>query len=109
MHLSADRARQALTDAGARFIELFRHGSLAVELYQPVGEDRQQPHSRDEVYVVLSGHGQFECQGETVAFQAGDFLFVPAYAPHRFVHFSDDFATWVFFYGPEGGEAPRQA
>ena len=23
---------------------------------------------------------------------------------HRFERFSDDFATWVFFYGPEGGE-----
>jgi hypothetical protein len=24
---------------------------------------------------------------------------------HRFLEFTDDFATWVFFYGPEGGEA----
>lgn len=24
--------------------------------------------------------------------------------PHRFIEFSDDFATWVLFYGPEGGE-----
>ena len=23
---------------------------------------------------------------------------------HRFEDFSADFATWVFFYGPEGGE-----
>jgi len=23
----------------------------------------------------------------------------------RFEEFSDDFATWVMFYGPEGGEA----
>ncbi len=22
----------------------------------------------------------------------------------RFIGFSDDFSTWVFFYGPEGGE-----
>jgi len=24
---------------------------------------------------------------------------------HRFENFSDDLAVWVFFYGPEGGEA----
>jgi len=23
---------------------------------------------------------------------------------HRFEEFSNDFAVWVFFYGPEGGE-----
>jgi hypothetical protein len=32
-------------------------------------------------------------------------LFVAAREEHRFVEFTDDFATWVFFYGPEGGEA----
>jgi hypothetical protein len=33
-------------------------------------------------------------------------LFVPAGDEHRFTNFSDDFATWVFLYGPKGGE-PR--
>ena len=26
---------------------------------------------------------------------------------HRFENFSDDFAVWVFFYGPEGGEVDQ--
>jgi hypothetical protein len=26
--------------------------------------------------------------------------------PHRFENFTDDFGTWVIFYGPEGGERP---
>ena len=25
---------------------------------------------------------------------------------HRFKNFSEDFAIWVLFYGPEGGEQP---
>ena len=29
----------------------------------------------------------------------------PARVEHRFEDFSDDFAVWVIFYGPEGGEA----
>jgi mannose-6-phosphate isomerase-like protein (cupin superfamily) len=37
-------------------------------------------------------------------FVPGEVLFVPAGVVHRFEDFSDDFATWVFFYGPEGGE-----
>jgi hypothetical protein len=31
-------------------------------------------------------------------------LFVPAGVEHRFEDFSDDFAVWVVFWGPDGGE-----
>jgi mannose-6-phosphate isomerase-like protein (cupin superfamily) len=41
---------------------------------------------------------------ERVKFVSGDLLFVPAGETHRFEEFSDDFAAWVIFYGPEGGE-----
>jgi mannose-6-phosphate isomerase-like protein (cupin superfamily) len=91
--------------AGAEFISLFRHGSLEVEIYRPVGIDRQHPHTRDEVYVVISGSGFFQCGPDRRLFQASEVLFVPAGVDHRFEEFSEDFATWVFFYGPEGGEA----
>ncbi len=37
-------------------------------------------------------------------FGPGDILHVPAGVEHRFEEFTDDFATWVVFYGPEGGE-----
>jgi mannose-6-phosphate isomerase-like protein (cupin superfamily) len=87
-----------------RFLRVFRHGTLDVEIYRPVRVDEQQPHTRDEIYVVISGSGQFVNGGTRQAFQAGEVLFVPAGVVHRFEDFSDDFATWVFFYGPEGGE-----
>ena len=90
---------------GERFAAVFRHSSLDVEVYAPRGHDDQTPHTRDEVYVVVSGTGMFVRDGERVAFQPGDFLFVPAGLDHRFEDFSDDFVTWVLFYGPEGGEA----
>ena len=35
--------------------------------------------------------------------EAGDLLFVPAHVEHRFERFSDDFRTWVIFFGPQGG------
>ena len=90
---------------GAEFVGLFRHGSLEVEFYKPDGVDRQQPHTRDEVYVVASGTGHFVNGDQRHPFEPGEVLFVPAGVEHRFVEFTDDFATWVFFYGPEGGEA----
>lgn len=83
---------------------LFEHGTLAVEIYKPEKVDLQQPHSRDEVYVVVSGTGEFVNGGERNTFAPGDFLFVPAGVEHRFENFTDDFSTWVLFYGPEGGE-----
>ena len=34
-------------------------------------------------------------------FIPGEVLFVPAGVEHRFEDFTEDFATWVFFFGPE--------
>lgn len=90
---------------GRAFTTLFEHGSLSVEIYAPAGHDPQTPHTRDEVYVVARGSGTFWDGDQRRPFQAGDLLFVPAGRPHRFEGFTDDFATWVIFYGPEGGEA----
>ena len=92
---------------GERFVELFQHGTLAVELYAPRGTDPQSPHPRDEVYVVVQGRGQFRNGADRHPFGPGDVLFVPAGVTHRFEEFTDDLGVWVFFYGPEGGEAPR--
>jgi mannose-6-phosphate isomerase-like protein (cupin superfamily) len=90
------------------FTTLFEHGSLVVEIYKPEGVDHQKPHSRDEVYVVINGSGMFINGDVHHPFEAGEVLFVPAGQVHRFVDFSANFAAWVFFYGPEGGEAGRQ-
>ena len=95
---------EALTKANKTFVTLFQHGTLEIELYRPVKVDLQTPHDRDEVYVVASGSGVFACGEERCAFGPSDVLFVPARAVHRFEDFSDDFQTWVIFYGPVGGE-----
>jgi len=89
---------------GERYVELFSHGTLSVELYAPRGQDPQSPHTRDEVYVVVTGRGQFHNGNDRHPFGPGDVLFVPAHVTHRFEEFSDDLVVWVFFYGPEGGE-----
>ena len=83
---------------------LFTHGSLEVKYYRPREVDDQTPHRRDEIYVVASGTGTFNHAGERIRFAPGTVLFAAAGVEHRFEDFSEDFATWVFFYGPDGGE-----
>lgn len=100
---SAARA-QLEKEAGHRFTTVLQHGCMKVEYFAPVGRDEQTPHTQDELYVIISGTGLFYRAGERITFAPGDVLFVPAGMEHRFEDFSDDFATWVIFYGKEGGE-----
>jgi mannose-6-phosphate isomerase-like protein (cupin superfamily) len=101
----ADNLARLPGAGGEWFVELFQHGSLSIEIYAPRGHDPQTPHTRDEVYIVITGAGQFRNGDERHPFAPGDVLFVPAGVKHRFEEFSDDLAVWVIFYGPEGGEA----
>ncbi len=89
---------------GKRSAAVFEHGTLQVKLYAPRGTDAQQPHARDEAYVVARGSGWFVNGPHRHPFAPHDVLFVKAGAVHRFEAFTDDFLVWVFFYGPEGGE-----
>jgi mannose-6-phosphate isomerase-like protein (cupin superfamily) len=95
-----DRVR-ATPDA---FATVLSQGSLQVGLYAPSGIDPQKPHTRDELYVVMRGAGWFVNGDVREPFGPGDVLHVAAGVEHRFEEFTDDFATWVVFYGPEGGE-----
>jgi mannose-6-phosphate isomerase-like protein (cupin superfamily) len=90
---------------GERFAAILEHCSLLVEIYAPRGTDPQKPHTRDEVYIVSEGRGEFVNGEARQIFGPGDLLFVPAGVLHRFENFTDDLIVWVIFYGPEGGEA----
>ncbi|HTP53160.1 MAG TPA: cupin domain-containing protein [Anaeromyxobacteraceae bacterium] len=93
---------------GKRFASAFRHGSLQVEIFAPRGRDAQRPHVRDEVYVVVQGTGFYVNGSQRFAFRAGDLMFAAAGEEHHFEDFSEDFFTWVLFYGPDGGERPKR-
>ena len=95
----------AVDPANRRYRDLLTHGSMRVGLYALRESDPQQPHDQDEVYIVASGTGEFVNGDERMAFEPGDVIFVAAGVEHRFENFSDDFQTWVVFWGPEGGEA----
>ena len=108
-HVSlAEAISQGPPPAGNLAVPVFSHGSLEVEMYQPKEVDPQKPHTRDEVYVVVRGNGIFVEGAKRHSVQPGSFLFVAAGQAHRFEDFSSDFAVWVFFYGPIGGERAAQ-
>ncbi|MEL6671019.1 MAG: cupin domain-containing protein [Bacteroidota bacterium] len=104
MKVALQDAIQRLEQTDGPFLEVFKHGSLSVEVYQPNQIDLQQPHEQDEVYIIISGKGTFLNDGVRTSFQTGDFFFVKAGHAHRFEDFTEDFKTWVIFYGPKGGE-----
>lgn len=83
---------------------LLEHGTLELGFYKPDATDPQQPHDQDEIYIIQSGSGLFVHGERRRPFEPGEALFVPAGDVHRFEDFSSDFAAWVIFYGPEGGE-----
>jgi len=84
---------------------ILENGSMELGYYKPMDHDDQKPHEQDEIYIVQSGSGTFVCNEEETEFGPGDALFVAAGDSHRFVDFTDDFGTWVIFWGPTGGES----
>jgi len=104
--MTMQKALQAVRDSDdGLYGILLESGSMELGFYRPVGTDEQTPHDQDEIYIVQSGTGSFVRGGEAIPFEPGDAIFVAAGADHRFVDFSDDFAAWVVFYGPTGGES----
>lgn len=100
----AEAIAQLNKDSEHPFTVLLQHGTLQVEYFAPRDIDTQTPHEQDELYIIASGYSDFYRNGETIKCQKGDILFVPARMEHRFINFSNDFATWVIFYGKKGGE-----
>ena len=102
--VSVSDALAALGATDQDYALVLKHGTLEVEIYRPPPVDPQTPHDRDELYVIIAGHGSFVRDGTRVRFAPGDGLFVAANVVHRFEDYSPDFLTWVMFYGPRGGE-----
>ena len=100
----SDAISKGLPTPGNLAVPIFAHGTLEVEMCTPAVTDPQKPHDRDEIYVVARGTGTFFDGTMRQEVQAGSFIFVAAGQSHWFESFSLDFAVWVFFYGPIGGE-----
>lgn len=94
-----DRLRSARADAGRLYEEFLRAPSMSVGLYElPAGAtDPQQPHTEDELYVVLGGRARFTCGSDVGEVVVGDVIFVEARTPHRFHDIVEDLSLLVVF------------
>jgi len=98
--ISTLQALERLQREGTDLVNLSRNGNLSIDIYKPRGTDRQKPHDKDEVYIVISGKGTLNCNNKKTDCTPGDILYVPAGMEHRFEGFSTDFVTWAVFTGP---------
>ena len=98
----------ALTDlrvrhaaAGRPYLPFLERPSLRAGLYvlDAGAEDRQQPHDQDELYYVVAGRGVMTLGAAEFTVAAGDVLYVPAHAAHRFHHITEALELLVFFSG----------
>jgi mannose-6-phosphate isomerase-like protein (cupin superfamily) len=94
-----------LRESGGGYEVVHRSADLELAVYVLVAPepDRQQPHSLDEVYVVLEGTGVLEVEGESSPLREGEALFVPAGADHRFTAY-EQLAVLVIFNGPHSDQ-----
>ena len=67
----------------------------------PRDVDSQQPHREDELYYILAGGGTLTVAGERRPLTAGDVIFVPRGAPHRFSDLAEpDGIHLLIFFAP---------
>jgi mannose-6-phosphate isomerase-like protein (cupin superfamily) len=98
-------ARRA--DTAQPYLEFIRTPSLSAGLYvlDRGATDRQQPHTEDEVYYVISGRGRVTVGDEVRDVRPGSIVFVAAAVPHRFHDIVEDLNLLVAFGPAEGSRA----
>jgi quercetin dioxygenase-like cupin family protein len=87
-----------------RWRGFLRVPSLSMGLYRlRAGHaDEQQPHTEDEVYVVMTGRASSRADGQEQAVAPGSVISVERNAEHRFVDITEDLTAQVVFAPPEG-------
>jgi mannose-6-phosphate isomerase-like protein (cupin superfamily) len=89
---------EKLRAAGGGYEVVHESAGLELGVYVLVAPepDGQQPHSDDEVYVVLEGSGVLDVEGEQVPMREGAAVFVEAGKEHRFTGY-EQLALLVLF------------
>jgi quercetin dioxygenase-like cupin family protein len=91
--------QETMTGSNSAWLEFLRVPSLSMGIYRltPGQADRQQPHTEDEVYYIISGRATFLAADEAKPVQPGTILFVEKNVPHRFTDIKQDLTVLVFF------------
>ncbi len=105
---------ETLARSGKPYREFLRTSSMSAGVYAlPAGgEDKQTPHTEDEIYYVVSGRARFFSNGESKRRDRnvgpGSVIFVAAKADHRFHSITEDLVLLVFFTPPERSRKKKE-
>jgi mannose-6-phosphate isomerase-like protein (cupin superfamily) len=89
------------------WVEILTASDLTIGLYvlEAGAVDGQEPHTEDEVYVILAGRSRFTCGDETRDVGAGDTIHVPAGSAHRYHDIAETLHVIYVFAPAEGTRA----
>lgn len=90
-------SKMALENSG--FLNFFdlKHLQAGILRLKPGERDTQEPHSLDEIYLVLEGDGFIEIGKKAYALKKDLFIFVPADVKHRFYGNTKEILVIYFF------------
>ena len=90
---------QAQQASDKSYHEFLRVPALSGGLYvlEAGALDPQSPHSEDEVYVVMKGHGEIMVDGEVQPVEPGTVVYVEAGVEHRFLNITERLEVLVIF------------
>lgn len=92
-----------LAEQAQPYHEFLRRRGMSLGIYVlPAGaEDRQHPHTADEVYVVLRGRGGLRVRDQEQEVRQGSVISVDHGEEHRFVNVTEDLHVLVIFAPPD--------
>ncbi|MEA2381845.1 MAG: hypothetical protein QOH72_1816 [Solirubrobacteraceae bacterium] len=83
--------------------------SLGMAVWPAGGEDTQEPHTEDEVYVVMAGRGAIRVANEDRPVRPGSVVYVGAGVRHRFHSVEEDLHVLVLWAPPYRSRADVSA
>ena len=83
----------------SEFLDFFslRHLQAGILRLKPGESDAQEPHSSDEIYLVLEGNGFIEIGKKAYDLRKDLFIYVPARVRHRFYGNTREILVVYFF------------
>ncbi|MGH2514575.1 MAG: cupin domain-containing protein [Ktedonobacterales bacterium] len=105
--MPADETRQLAHP----YHEFLRVHSMSAGVYSLAAgaTDSQQPHTEDELYVILRGSATLRVGDEDAVVTTGSAVFVPARVAHHFHSITEDLAVLVMFAPAEYSQATARS
>jgi mannose-6-phosphate isomerase-like protein (cupin superfamily) len=91
--------KSILEQEGQLYHEFLRVPAMSAGVYHlsAGSSDPQEPHTEDELYVVMQGHAQIRVGDEDQAVEPGSLVFVAANVEHHFHTITEDLTVLVLF------------